>query len=132
MRRSGANLVMAACVALAAPAPLLAQQQVRIVGTTTADSVLLKDTLQTIAEFAFARDGCRDIGTVAVKTLPDYVPANTTYRTEDAFAYERWDVDLCGKSEALLISFADDPQGGTIFKIGYPPPGDLPAADPLD
>jgi len=49
------------------------------------------------------------------------------YRTEEPdVIYERWDVQLCDKTETFLLAFWPSEAGGMMFKISFPPPNDLP------
>ena len=126
--KSPLSLVAAIAVSLSA-IPASAQQQVRFSGTTSADTVLVKDILQMVLQFSYGRDGCQAMGLVTPKTLNDYLPANENYRTNEPGArYERWDIELCEKTETFLITFWPSAAGGSLFKISTPPPADLPPA----
>jgi len=61
-----------AASALVFAASASAQQQVRVTGTSSADQVLIKDTLQTILQFSYSRDGCQTIGEVTPVVLNGY------------------------------------------------------------
>lgn len=97
--------------------------QIRFTGQTTANELLIKDTLQNIARFGDALD-CTNLNTVEAKVMPtDYVPSEPSMvRSEPGTIYEHWTADFCGKNEEFLISFWPSEAGGTMFGIGYPFP----------
>ena len=120
-------LAFASGLALAA-SPAWADQ-VHFTGTTTVDQVVIRDTLQNIAQVAAAR-GCSQLTAVDATVLP------ASYRAPDAdqrgdrpgLHYERWDVTLCGSTIPHLVGFWPAADGGTMFQITLPYPADAPRA----
>ena len=116
-----------ACTALLASHPARADQ-VHFTGETTASAVLIKDTLQTIAQYGYSLRRCPAPSAVEAKILPtSYVPRNPQYRLgTGTVVREMWNVTLCGEKIRFLVTFWPDGSGGSMFGIGYPYPDDAP------
>jgi hypothetical protein len=119
---------LAGLALLVSAPPAAPADQVHFTGETTAGEVLIRDTLQTIAQFAYSSRNCRSVSAVEARILPeDYVPANPQYRLGTGkVVRETWTATLCGEKTRFLISFWPDGKGGTFFGIGYPYPDDAP------
>jgi hypothetical protein len=102
--------------------------QVQFTGSTTANQLLIKDTLQNILQFSYTRSKCETLSTVNANVLPkNYVPSDPKYRVGNPpVIYESWSATLCGEQLKFLVSFWPSPEGGTMFGIGFPYPPDAP------
>jgi hypothetical protein len=114
-------------VALAISQVSLADQ-VHFNGQTTANDLLIKDTLENILLFARATEKCSSLEAVDAVILPtNYAPSDPHYRAgKGTVTYESWNATLCGKHIKFLISFWPSSEGGTMFAVGYPYPRDAP------
>lgn len=128
---------LAATLLLALPVSAAAQS-VRFTGTTTADEVLLVDTLRSLATLGPALFDCPTVEAVEASVLPGtFDLADETLPEGDApTTYERWDATFCGHKTTVLVAFWSADDGGMMFRIGHPFPGDQaihstpPAAEP--
>jgi hypothetical protein len=116
---------MAAALLLALPV-CAAAQSVRFTGTTTADEVLLVDTLRSLATLGPALFDCPTVEAVEASVLPDtFDLADETLPEGDAPTfYERWDATFCGHETTVLVAFWPAEEGGMMFRIEHPFPGD--------
>ena len=114
-------------LAFAFAVPAAAQQQVRFTGHTTVDAVVIRDSLQQVAQVAAGRERCTELTAVEARVLPaDYRPPDPGPAPADA-RYERWDVTLCGRIVPFLLGFWHPSEGGTMFRITHPfPTGETP------
>jgi hypothetical protein len=99
-------------------------EEVRFTGETTADEQLIGDTLQQVVTIAQAKLACANLEGVVAEVMPrDFVPPDALSVTgSDTVTYERWTTTFCGKQVPFLITFWRDPQGGSLYSVGYPFP----------
>jgi hypothetical protein len=106
------------------PAVAQVPVQLRFMGQTLADQILLRDILRNILLFGNAKFGCSSIELVESEILDrNFDPGRNIAGTMAAQkSYERWQTTLCGKKEVFLISHWSAAQGGTDFAVTYPFP----------
>lgn len=119
--RTGLLAALAVVMADAAQA-----ETFRFTGTTTADTVVVRDALQHVQLMGEGITNCRVIGGVEADLMPrGFKPAGLTPNIDGApEVYERWIVSLCGKRLPLLLTFWPARQGGTMFRVTHPFPAD--------
>jgi hypothetical protein len=120
---------LALALGLALAASPARADQVHFTGQTTVDQLVIRDTLQNIAQVAAAR-GCSRLTAVESTMLPaDYHAPDAAERGDrPGLHYERWDVTLCGAVVPHLVGFWPAADGGTMFQIILPYPADAPRA----
>ena len=123
----GHAILSAALAASVLAAPAHADQ-VRFTGQTTADDLLVRDTVQYILKFGYAAWNCPTLEAVEAVILPSsYKPTGAATRPEAGRGtYESWNATLCGKKVRFLVTFWPANQGGMMFTIGHPYPEDAP------
>jgi hypothetical protein len=94
--------------------------QVRMVGTTTADSTLARDVMRYVMLIAKAQLNCTNVELIEPEILPSYKPSRVEAEGFAKTTYERWTITLCGKKEQFLVAFWPSAVGGTMFRIGFP------------
>jgi len=117
------RLVIAGVVGMLLSISLKAAE-VRFTGNTTADEQLIGDTLQQVVTVAQAKLKCENLEGVVAEIMPqDFSPPHSMQVTgSDTVTYERWTATFYGKQVAFLITFWRDPQGGSLYAVGYPFP----------
>ena len=102
-------------------------EQLRFTGQTTANVVLIKDTLRQIQLVGQAQNNCGVISAVEASILPKNFQPSKAYRVgAGSVIYEAWSTMMCGNEIKFLISFWPAPDGGMMFAVGYPYPSDAP------
>jgi len=102
-------------------------EQLRFTGQTTANVVLIKDTLRQIQLVGQAQNNCGVISAVEANILPKNFQPSKAYRVgAGSVTYETWSAMMCGNEIKFLISFWPSPDGGMMFAVGYPYPSDAP------
>lgn len=102
-------------------------EQLRFTGQTTANVVLIKDTLRQIQLVGQAQTNCGVISAVEASILPKNYQPSKAYRVGTwSVIYETWSTMMCGNEIKFLISFWPAPDGGMMFAVGYPYPSDAP------
>jgi hypothetical protein len=102
-------------------------EQLRFTGQTTANLVLIKDTLRQIQLVGQAQNNCGVVSAVEASILPKGFQPSKAYRVGDgSIIYETWSTTMCGKEIKFLISLWPAPNGGMMFAVGYPYPPDAP------
>ena len=121
------NLSIAAVAVALATSSSATPVPIHITGTSNADGELLQDIVQNVTNFGAAFD-CPAPSTIRTSIIsPSRIPASAEYRVPSPDAgYEEWKADFCGQTEAFLISFWPDPNGGSFIKISYPYPDGAP------
>lgn len=124
------NIVRAAVVVTGSgtlcAAPAMAEQ-LQFTGQTTANIMLIKDTLRNIQLVGQGQRNCGVISAVDARVLPEsYLPPGPYRVGKGQVVYETWSTTLCGDVVKFLISFWPAPEGGTQFAVGYPYPADAP------
>lgn len=120
-----AAVVIAGSVTLCA-APAMAEQ-LRFTGQTTANVMLIKETLRNIQLVGQGQRNCGVISAVDARVLPEsYLPTGAYRVGKGKVVYETWSTTMCGDVVKFLISFWPAPDGGTLFAVGYPYPADAP------
>ncbi len=117
-----ALLLAAAAPAQSAPPPAAAATAVT--GETAApDSKIAQAALQEAGGFAARSLKCSELGGAKASLMPEgWVPADPNFRLGPKGArYERWDIELCGRSEAFLVVFWSD-KGRPDFQVAHPFP----------
>jgi hypothetical protein len=98
-----------------------------ITGRTTApDTQAAKAALNEVGAFASARQStmkCGQMGGAKASLMPKrWVPADPNFRIGPKGArYERWEVELCGKSVPFLVVFWKH-KGRPDFQVAHPFP----------
>jgi len=121
------NTILLAAAAALASSAAAAPVQVRVTGTTNADSVLMKDILQHVALFGAAFN-CPAPSAVQTSVIaPSRIATSAEYRAPSDHAfYEEWKADFCGKQQDFFITHWPDPNGGSFLKVSYPYPAGAP------
>jgi hypothetical protein len=118
-------LLLALLLGSAPDAAALAQ--IGITGRTAApDAASAQAALNEVGGFASARQStmkCGERGAVKASLMPKrWVPADPNFRLGPKGArYERWDVELCGKSVPFLVVFWKH-KGRPDFQVAHPFP----------
>jgi hypothetical protein len=120
--RSTSALVALVLIALNAHA-----DQFRFTGNTTAGNTLIGDTLRQVLAIGQARFSCPTPDKAEAEVLPaSYKPPGGPHAEGNApTTYERWNVTFCGSSRAFLIAFWPAADGGMMFRVEYPFPGEV-------
>jgi hypothetical protein len=100
--------------------------QFRFTGNTTAGNTLIADTLRRVVAIGEAKFKCPTPDKAEAEVLPKtYRPPGGPHAEANAPAvYERWTVTFCGSSRAFLIAFWPAANGGMMFRVQYPFPGE--------
>ena len=108
------------------PTSVLAQEQVRFTGTTSADKQLIHDAFQNIALYVHDSLKCNTIEQVAAEVLPDGTVKRDAAQPEGTgpATYERWTVTYCGKKQSFLVVFWEAKERGTMYRIQLRPGAD--------
>lgn len=114
----------------AAPAPAAdsaALAKLGITGRTAApDAATAQAALNEAAGFAAGQAlKCSEAGGARASLMPQgWVPADPNFRLGPKGArYERWEIQLCGKSEPFLVVFWTD-KGRHDFQVAHPFPAE--------
>lgn len=103
--------------------------KIGITGRTAAPNAqVAKEALDQVGVFASAKQGklhCGERGAAKASLMPKrWVPADPNFRLGPKGArYERWDVELCGKSVPFLVVFWKH-KGRPDFQVAHPFPAD--------
>jgi len=100
-------------------APLVdAQEQVRFTGHSSADTQLITDAFQNIAQYIHESLECPTIEGVEAEVLPEgSIKRDPSEPEGDAPAvYEQWTVSFCGKKQPFLVVFWEAKEGGTMYR----------------
>ena len=122
-------MLFALLIAAAAAADAAALAKIGITGRTAApDAATAQAALNEVGAFASARQSmmkCGRKGGAKASLMPKrWAPADPNFRLGPKGArYERWDVDLCGKSVAFLVVFWKH-KGRPDFQVAHPFPAD--------
>jgi len=112
-------IVAAMC---AAATPILAQEQVRFTGETTAGDQLINDAFQNIALYVRKQLNCQNIELVEAEVLPSgAVKPDPNHEGSSPATYEQWTVTFCGKKQPFTVVFWEAKEGGTMFRIQLRP-----------
>jgi hypothetical protein len=100
--------------------------QFRFTGNTTAGNTLVGDTLRQVVAIGEAKFKCPTPEKAEAEVLPEgYRPPGGPHAEGKASTvYERWTVTFCGSSRAFLIAFWPATDGGMMFRVQYPFPGE--------
>jgi hypothetical protein len=98
--------------------------QLRFIGQTLANEVLLKDMLRNLFLFEDATRDCNSIELVEAEVLgPDFDPRlDIAQDSTVPTAYEKWQVTSCDKTQVFLIWHRPAEDGGTDFGTIFPFP----------
>lgn len=101
--------VAAAAVKIILPAMTATDEYISYNGI--ANEQLKSDTLNLIAQYEQAQNGCKDVMLLAGNLMlrPE--------QTADGSWSEIWQVNACGKSHLYKIEFTPDGVGGTYFSV---------------
>jgi len=107
-------------------ASVMAQEQVRFTGTTTAGQQLIHDAFQNIAIYIRGSLKCNTIEEVVAEVLPDGTVKRDASQPEgiEPATYERWTVSYCGKKRSFVVVFWDAKEGGTMYRVQLDPGAD--------
>jgi len=112
---------------LAAGPDSAALAKVGITGRTAApDVAVAQAALKEAGGFASGEAlKCGEMGRVEASLMPrKWVPADPSFRIGPKGArYERWDIQLCGKTVPFLVVFWKD-KGRSDFQVAHPFPAD--------
>jgi hypothetical protein len=110
-----------------APDPA-ALAKIGITGRTAApDAATAQAALNEAGGFASRPPmNCGEVGGARASLMPKrWVPADPNFRIGPKGArYERWEIQVCGKSEPFLVVFWKDKKAGPQFQVGHPFPVD--------
>jgi len=116
----------AAAAALAAP-DAAALTKIGITGQTAApDASVAQAALNEAGGFASGHSlKCSDMKGAKASLMPEgWVPADPNFHLGPKGArYERWEIELCGKSVPFLVVFWTD-KGRPDFQVAHPFPAD--------
>lgn len=98
---------------------VMAQEQVRFTGTTTAGQQLIHDAFQNIAIYIRGNLKCNTIEQVVAEVLPDGTVKRDASQPEgtELATYERWTVSYCGKKRSFVVVFWDAKDGGSMYRV---------------
>ena len=82
-------------------------------GKSSADSVLKKDTLNTVSIFVMA-NGCNSIDHIETSVL-HFEPRNGV--KNHVWSEEKWMVTGCGKTFPFYVTYSEDGGTGSFFKV---------------
>lgn len=118
-------LALGASLALAQAAQAY---DVRFTGKTLASGKLMEDLLGRITGYSKSRYQCSFIFAVnSAMQPPGYVPRAPAFRVASPrHSYERWTVNLCGKSRVFFVGFGNNANGGADYKVQELPNGVMP------
>lgn len=119
-----ALLLAATAPAQAVEPPVVAP--VAVTGRTKApDPKTAQAALQEAGVFAARSLKCSDTGGAVASLMPKrWAPADPNFRIGPKGArYERWEVQMCGRSEPFLVVFWTD-KGHPEFQVAHPFPAD--------
>jgi hypothetical protein len=110
------------------PAPAV---EIAFTGQTTADARLIGDAMQEVVRFSAHALKCDKLTAVKASMQPEgWQPADSNFRIGPASTrYERWEVAQCGRIVPFLIGFWKAPEGGTMFQVAHPFPGEPKASE---
>jgi hypothetical protein len=120
-------MLFALLIAAAAAPDAAALARIGITGRTAApDAAVAQAALNEVGAFASAKQStmkCGERGGAKASLMPTrWVPADPNFRLGPKGArYERWEVDLCGKSVPFLVVFWKH-KGRPDFQVAYPFP----------
>jgi hypothetical protein len=119
--RSTSTLVAVLLIATNAHA-----DQFRFTGNTTAGNTLISDALRQVIAIGEAKFNCPTADKAEAEVLPEsYKPPGGPHAEGKASTvYERWRVTFCGSKRAFLIAFWPAADGGMMFRVEYPFPGE--------
>jgi hypothetical protein len=123
--RSKSLLAAVLLVALTAHA-----DQFRFTGNTTAGNTLIVDALRQVVTIGEAKFNCPTPDKAEAEILPEgFVPPRGPHAEGNApTVYERWNVTFCGSTRSFLIAFWPATDGGVVFRVQYPFPGEEDAS----
>ena len=92
---------------------------IKFTGKTLAGGKLMEDLLARITGYSKSRYQCSFIFAVnSAIQPPGYVPRTPAFRvTSPRHSYERWTVNLCGKSRVFFVAFGNNANGGADYKV---------------
>jgi hypothetical protein len=116
-------LLLAATAPAQAAAPPVAAPMT-VTGKTRAPSPeIARSALQEAGGFGAGSLKCGDMGAAKASLMPKgWVPADPNFRIGPKGArYERWEIELCGRSEPFLVVFWKH-KGRPDFQVAHPFP----------